>query len=134
MTAVFYANRSEANMSMVMLALQDQVSHFLNTECNSAVLTPAHRLARTQVLFIYQIIRLLDGDVILRSRSEKDMSVLETWLDDLCDIRDNLDDVTEPSVFMHKEAPHWHVSVLTWLVMIVSMLNPFLSIGSLPSL
>ncbi|EXA31245.1 hypothetical protein FOVG_17486 [Fusarium oxysporum f. sp. pisi HDV247] len=107
MTAVLYANRTKTNMSMVMQALHERALDFVSTEVSCGVATPIRRLARTQTLFIYQIIRLLDGDVILRSRSEKDTSLLEIWLDDLCEIRDNLDDATELSAFLLRKAPDW---------------------------
>ncbi|KAM0355050.1 hypothetical protein ACHAPU_000900 [Fusarium lateritium] len=107
MTAVLYANRSESNMPMVMQALDDRVTDFVNFEASCAAATPIQRLARTQTLFIYQIIRLLDGDVILRSRSEGDTNLLENWLGDLCEMRDNLDDSTELSAFRQKKTPGW---------------------------
>ncbi|KAK4043874.1 hypothetical protein C8A01DRAFT_43248 [Parachaetomium inaequale] len=40
--------------------------------------TPTH-LARTQALFIYQLIRLFDGDIRARAQAEGDMGTLSTW-------------------------------------------------------
>lgn len=40
--------------------------------------TPTH-LARTQALFIYQLIRLFDGDIRSRAQAESHMGILNTW-------------------------------------------------------
>lgn len=53
--------------------------------------TPRGRLARTQALFLYQIMCLFDGDITLRAQAEKDMPILVDWLGDLCKVRDNLE-------------------------------------------
>ena len=87
---VLYENRTEATTSMVMRALEDGVRELIETEARRLVATPLERLARTQALFLYQIIRLLDGDVMLRTQAEKDIPLLQTWLCDLGRIRDNL--------------------------------------------
>ncbi|GAB1320962.1 hypothetical protein MFIFM68171_11172 [Madurella fahalii] len=54
-------------------------------ECNVAGLssgflvdTPTH-LARTQALFVYQLVRLFDGDIRARARAETHIDVLHTW-------------------------------------------------------
>ncbi|KAJ4249077.1 hypothetical protein NW762_012409 [Fusarium torreyae] len=108
MTATFYANRNKNNMPMVMQALHERALDLIDTEMGRAEVTPIQSLARTQALFVYQIMRLLDGDIILRSRSEKDSLLLAKRLDDLCKVRDNLECMTEPSVFTKTTAPEWH--------------------------
>ena len=40
--------------------------------------TPTH-LARTQALFVYQLIRLFDGDIRARAQAEGDAETLRTW-------------------------------------------------------
>ncbi|KAK4098853.1 hypothetical protein N658DRAFT_568434 [Parathielavia hyrcaniae] len=40
--------------------------------------TPAH-LARTQALFIYQLVRLFDGDIRARAQAESHMETLDRW-------------------------------------------------------
>ncbi|ODM24455.1 hypothetical protein SI65_02045 [Aspergillus cristatus] len=52
--------------------------------------TPLEKLARAQALFLYQIVCLFDGDLTLRSNANRDMLLLQDWLDDLCKIRENL--------------------------------------------
>lgn len=52
--------------------------------------TPQEKLARTQALFLYQIIGLFDGDVTLRSNADRNMALLREWVDELCKIRENL--------------------------------------------
>jgi len=52
--------------------------------------TPQEKLARAQALFIYQIIGLFDGDVTLRSHADRNMKLLQDWVDELCKIRENL--------------------------------------------
>ncbi|KAH9885674.1 hypothetical protein F4778DRAFT_498501 [Xylariomycetidae sp. FL2044] len=54
------------------------------------MMTPLEKLARAQALFVYQVIRLFDGDVGLRVQAERDMALFQTWLAELCKIRDNL--------------------------------------------
>ncbi|KAI0908255.1 hypothetical protein F4823DRAFT_625739 [Ustulina deusta] len=92
-TCVLYANRTPANMAMVMRALSDSAREFVEAEAYNVVPTPIEKLARSQALFLYQIIRLFDGDVTLRAQGEKDMRLLKTWLGELCRIRDNLGDL-----------------------------------------
>ena len=45
--------------------------------------TPQEKLARAHVLFIYFSIQLFDGDVTLRADADRDMSLLQSWLDEL---------------------------------------------------
>ncbi|KAI0429325.1 hypothetical protein F5Y09DRAFT_310516 [Xylaria sp. FL1042] len=90
---VLYTNRTPENMAMVMRALSDSVREFVDAEAYRIVSTPIEKLARSQALFLYQIIRLFDGDVTLRVQGEKDIGLLKTWLGELCRIRDNLGDM-----------------------------------------
>ncbi|KAJ9656720.1 hypothetical protein H2201_008452 [Coniosporium apollinis] len=92
---VLYANRTEANTAMVMRVLHSSVRELVDTEAGRVVATPAEKLARAQTLFLYQIIRLFDGDVILRAQGEKDMPLLQTWLGDLCRMRGHLGELAE---------------------------------------
>ncbi|KAI1310717.1 hypothetical protein F5Y03DRAFT_26402 [Xylaria venustula] len=91
-TCVLYANRTPANVPMVMRAVSDSAREFVESETYRVVSTPIEKLARSQALFLYQIIRLFDGDVTLRAQGEKDIGLLKTWLGELCRIRDNLGD------------------------------------------
>ncbi|KAJ4289266.1 hypothetical protein N0V88_007016 [Collariella sp. IMI 366227] len=46
--------------------------------------SPAH-LARTQALFVYQLVRLFDGDVRARAQAESHMETLTTWAKQMLD-------------------------------------------------
>ncbi len=94
-TNVLYANRTRSNTAVVMRSLHGTVAQLVGTEIGRVTVTPAEKLGRTQALFLYQIIRLFDGDVTLRAQGEKDMPLLQKWLGDLCRIRENLGGITE---------------------------------------
>lgn len=74
---------------MVMRVLSQNIEELVSANTTASTVTPLERLARTQALLLYQIIRLLDGDVTLRAQGEKDISLLQTWLEELCKIRNN---------------------------------------------
>ncbi|KAJ9622247.1 hypothetical protein H2204_011595 [Knufia peltigerae] len=80
---------------MVMRAIDRAVKDLLSTETGGGggATMPVEKLARTQALFLFQIIRLLDGDVTLRAQGERDIRLLEVWLNDLCKVRENLRDL-----------------------------------------
>ncbi|KAK4233517.1 hypothetical protein C8A03DRAFT_19425 [Achaetomium macrosporum] len=46
---------------------------------SSILLTTATHLARTQALYVYQLIRLFDGDIRARAQAERHMATLLTW-------------------------------------------------------
>lgn len=50
------------------------------------------KLARAQALFMYQVVRAMDGDVSLRAQAERDMPTLRVWLEELEGYRDTLAD------------------------------------------
>jgi hypothetical protein len=52
--------------------------------------TVYEKLADTQALWMYQVLRLFDGDIGLRAQAEQDMIILEAWLLELEQYRDNL--------------------------------------------
>ncbi|KAI0441458.1 hypothetical protein F4803DRAFT_418954 [Xylaria telfairii] len=94
-TCVLYSNRTPANTAMAMRALSGNARELVDAEVCRLISTPIEKLARSQALFLYQIIRLFDGDVALRAQGEKDMELLKTWLSELCHIRDNLGDLAQ---------------------------------------
>ncbi|WZH50226.1 C6 zinc finger domain protein [Fusarium acuminatum] len=51
------------------------------------------KLARTQALWMYQVMRMFDGDIRLRAQAEQDMPTLEAWLLELEECRDNLQEM-----------------------------------------
>lgn len=109
---VLYANRTQANTAMVMRALHSSVRELVDAEAGRVGATPVEMLARTQALFLYQIIRLLDGDIFLRAQGERDIPLLQTWLGDLCRVRENLGDLAQfGDSVMRKQPPReWEVS------------------------
>lgn len=94
-TSVLYANRTPANTAMMMRTLQGNVAELVDAEACRIVATPTEKLARVQALFLYQIIRLFDGDVALRAQGEKELPLLQTWLGELCKLRENLGDLAQ---------------------------------------
>ena len=108
--SALYANRTPANSAVVMRALDSSVRELRDAEAArfGVATTPLDRLARAQALFLYLIIRLLDGDVVLRAHGERDLPLLRTWLHDLGRIRDNLGDEAAS-----KQLPReWEVSLV----------------------
>ncbi len=97
-----------------MQVLHRKVLELVRSETSRAVTTPAEKLARTQALFLYQIIRLFDGDVTLRAQGEKDIPLLRTWLDDLYRICENLRDLAElgGSAVRAQPPQKWEVSIV----------------------
>ncbi|KAI1614674.1 hypothetical protein EDD36DRAFT_234543 [Exophiala viscosa] len=107
-TSVLYTHRTQANTSMVMRAIHNGVKKLVNAETGHIPATPLEKLARTQALFLYQIIRLLHGDVTLRAQGESDIALLQAWLGDLCKVRENLSGCAQ---YGHRETrnptPKW---------------------------
>ncbi|KAI9700964.1 MAG: hypothetical protein M1820_006609 [Bogoriella megaspora] len=110
---VLYAKRTHENTAMVMRAIHNNVRDLLDAEMSRTIAKPVQKLARTQALFLYQIIRLFDGDITLRAQGEKDMPLFQAWLNDLCGIRDNLGDALhlQNSVTRKRAPEHWE----TWV-------------------
>lgn len=108
-TSVLYANRTPATTVAVIRSLQQGVAELLKFETIMA--TPTEKLAVTQALFLYQVIRLFDGDIALRVQAEKDMALLEAWLGDLCKIRENLGGLSEVEDGGARDSPpkEWEV-------------------------
>jgi hypothetical protein len=97
---------------MVLKALQSSVRELIDGEAGRVMISPTEKLARTQTLFLYQIIRLLDGDVMLRAQGERDIMLLQTWLQDLHQLRDNLGNLALlGDTALRQQAPmEWEVS------------------------
>ncbi|KEY69351.1 hypothetical protein S7711_09743 [Stachybotrys chartarum IBT 7711] len=87
---MLYLTRTPENTSMVLQTLDISIKELLKTERCRTAATPVEKLARTQALFFYQIIRLFDGNIMLRSQGEKDIPLLHAWIGELCNVRDNL--------------------------------------------
>ncbi|KIV78528.1 hypothetical protein, variant [Exophiala sideris] len=107
-TSVLYTHRTEANTAMVMRTIHSNVRELVNAETGHIAALPVEKLARTQALFLYQIIRLLNGDVTLRAQGESDIALLQTWLGDLSKVRENLSDSAQLGHHAKRNlAPQW---------------------------
>ena len=101
-------------MATVMRALTRDITNLIASEDRRLIVTPIEKLARTQALFLYQIIRLFDGDVTLRAQGEKDIPLLQSWLGELCKVRENLGDLAglDESAKRSQAPEEWEVSSL----------------------
>ncbi|KAF6810737.1 C6 zinc finger domain protein [Colletotrichum sojae] len=112
-----YTGRTDANKSWAIRAICEGSAEVLrgakDPSASSADLTGHEKLARTQALWLLQTIRCFDGDVSLRAQAERDMGVLEKWLKELEEIRDNFDDVhlLDDSSLRQKPPRSWEVWV-----------------------
>jgi hypothetical protein len=98
---------------MVVRALQSDITGLVGCEGERRLaMTPMEKLARTQALFLYQIMRLLDGDIMLRAQGQRDMPLLNEWVDDLCKVRENLGNLAQLEHVVVRSAPpeEWEVS------------------------
>lgn len=98
---------------MVVRALQSDIKGLVGCEGERRLtMTPTEKLARTQALFLYQIIRLLDGDIMLRAQGQRDMPLLNEWVGDLCKVRENLGNLAQLEHGVVRSAPpeDWEVS------------------------
>jgi hypothetical protein len=98
-------------MPMVMQAVYNGSREFVNVQSTSTdLLSKREKLGRTQSMLLYQIIRLFDGDIMLRAQAQKDIPLLLAWIDDLCTIRDHGGYDLQPGLYTgEKEAPRWKV-------------------------
>jgi hypothetical protein len=98
---------------MVLQTLDIGIKELLEAERCRTSATPVEKLARTQALFLYQIIRLFDGNIMLRSQGEKDIPLLHTWIGELCRVRDNLGGLArmDNTAVRRKPPPEWEVCI-----------------------
>lgn len=93
-----YAGRTGANKAWAIRAVCEGADEILrladqNSAASTAVTKGHEKLACVQALWLLQTVRCFDGDVSLRAAAVRDMGVLNRWLKDLEDLRDNLDDM-----------------------------------------
>ncbi|GKT63458.1 C6 zinc finger domain-containing protein [Colletotrichum tofieldiae] len=89
-----YTGRTEANKDWAIRAVCEGAAEVLKGSKDTTSNPTGHeKLARTQALWLLQTIRCFDGDIALRAQAERDMGVLERWLDELEVMRDNFDEV-----------------------------------------
>ncbi|KAI0817788.1 hypothetical protein GGR55DRAFT_39789 [Xylaria sp. FL0064] len=91
---LMYTNQIATNRAMVLRVLHNDVNDLKATASN-VTLMPQEKLARVHALMFYQTIRMFDGDITLRQQVDDDMALLDSWNNDLCKVKDNLDDVDD---------------------------------------
>lgn len=112
-TCVLYTRRTQNNIGMVIRTLQSNSRGLVDKETTNTSPTSMQQLSRTHALFMYQVIRLFDGDVSMRAQGEKDLPLLQKWLDDLCNLRDNLgESVRSGDGYGLQTLPAWKVWAL----------------------
>ncbi|KAH8167229.1 hypothetical protein CIB48_g1042 [Xylaria polymorpha] len=120
---------TESNRAMILRVLHESVTSLKTTVCNKA-LVPQQKLARVHALIFYQTIRMFDGDIMvpasmmydlesqtnvfpckqLGQQVDDDMALLESWNNDLFQVRDNLDDLAEDGKTASEHPPEsWEV-------------------------
>ena len=85
--STLYSNITSSNKTSVFRVLCQNLNELKRQQLANG---PQEKLARVQALFLYQIIGLFDGDITLRSNADRNMPLLQAWLDELCKIRENL--------------------------------------------
>ena len=83
-SCALYCGKNEENESLVFSDISRRVRQ-LKDETQRSFLSPIDHLASVQALLLYQIIRLLDGDVRQRADAESDEAVLISWNEQLQD-------------------------------------------------
>ena len=79
-----YSTKNEKNEAMVMQLVEDKANSLLRAaHADGQDLRITQRIARVQALFVYQFIRLFDGDIRQRAQSEKSIPVLAGWANQL---------------------------------------------------
>ena len=107
--STLYSNMTSSNKTSVFRVLCQSLNELKRQQSAN---TPQEKLARAQALFLYQIIGLFDGDVTLRSNADRNMPLLQDWLDELCKIRENL---RTPESMNDPNPPRsWEVGTLTF--------------------
>ncbi|KAJ2974696.1 hypothetical protein NUW58_g8574 [Xylaria curta] len=102
---LLYTNQTALNRAVVLRVLHESVTDLKTTASGNTSLTPQLKLARVHALMFYQTIRMFDGDITLGSEAERDMALLESWNQDLCKVRDNLDDLADKGEAISEHPP-----------------------------
>jgi hypothetical protein len=79
-----YSSKNEKNEAMVMQLVEDKANSLLRaSHADGQDQAITQRIARVQAFFVYQFIRLFDGDIRQRAQSEKSIPVLAGWANQL---------------------------------------------------
>lgn len=101
--ATAYVTRTHENKAWVYKLIAD-VAKDIHREGERAN-TPIEKIARVQALVILDSIRMFDGDIGLRATSERETPQFLAWLNDLKEIRIEMEEGISPSVLMSRERP-----------------------------
>ncbi|KAJ2983468.1 hypothetical protein NQ176_g664 [Zarea fungicola] len=83
-TLTVYAAKNEKNQDIVWYNIEAKVNRLLDEQQQATpILSTLDQLARVISLFIYQFIRLFDGDVRQRAQAEQHGLVLRSWVTQL---------------------------------------------------
>jgi hypothetical protein len=107
--STLYSNMTNSNKASVFRVLCQSLDELKRQRLTN---TPQEKLERVQALFMYQIIGLFDGDITLRSNADRNMPLLQDWLDELFKIRENLG-ASESTNDSHPPRS-WEVTTLTF--------------------
>jgi hypothetical protein len=88
---VLYTNRTSENRGLVLRVLHESVKNLVHSAVGAG-LTSQERIARVHALMIYQFVRMFDGDVTLATQVDSEMALLASWLVELANVGDNLDE------------------------------------------
>jgi hypothetical protein len=76
--SAMYCQKSPQNQTIIFSMLDNRISSLIESSKSSLWSTKDY-LVGVQVLIIYQIIRLFDGDIRQRANAERHLGILETW-------------------------------------------------------
>lgn len=76
--SAMYAQKTPQNQTIIFLTLDYRIASLLQS-ARSSMWSTQDYLVGVQVLIIYQIIRLFDGDVRQRANAEKHLELLQSW-------------------------------------------------------
>ncbi|KAK0392317.1 hypothetical protein NLU13_1813 [Sarocladium strictum] len=108
-----YANRTAETKGWTVKLIGEATKEVYNEGEKAA--TPLEKLARVHALLIMNTMRMLDGDIWLRSAAEKEFPVMIDWVRDLIAVRDKLEEGTPRSQWADKAYPpsSWE----SWLIL-----------------
>jgi hypothetical protein len=72
------------------------------------------KLARAKALWMYQVLRVFDGDIGRRAQAEQDMTTLKLWLLELEKYKDNLGEICllDEAELRRRTPSSWEVCAL----------------------
>ena len=104
-----YRNRTPETKGWTIKLIQDATREIYAEGENAG--TPVAKLARLHALLVMNTLRMLDGDIGLRSAAEKEFGVFVQWTTDLIEVRNELEQGIPKSHFIDKAHPprSWEV-------------------------